>query len=125
MDGMGSAGGGGGGADEIVMVLATTNKPWDLDDAMRRRLERRIYVPLPSEAERREMLDIHLHGATLSDDVDLGALAQRTAGYSGADLQLACRDASMMPMRRMVDGKSPDEIVKLQYIPTADLQPVD
>ena len=113
MDGI-PGGGGGGGVEEMVMVLATTNKPWDLDDALRRRLERRIYVPLPDESARAEMLAIHLKGVSLSEELEYGELAQRTEGYSGADLQLACRDASMMPMRRAVEGKSPMEIVELQ-----------
>ena len=112
MDGIGS--GTAPTADGLVMVLATSNKPWDLDEAMRRRLERRIYVPLPDEASRHEMLRIHLGGVNVSDDVELDTLARASAGYSGADLQLACRDASMMPMRRLVEGKSPHEIVELQ-----------
>ena len=111
MDGVSA---GGGGPDQLVMVLATSNKPWDLDEAMRRRLERRIYVPLPDETARKEMLSIHLDGVKLSEEVDEATLAARCVGYSGADIQLACRDASMMPMRRMVDGKSPGEIVALQ-----------
>jgi katanin p60 ATPase-containing subunit A1 len=121
MDGVGgnssgNGGGGGGGNPEsdLVMVLATTNKPWDLDEALRRRLERRIYVPLPDLAAREEMLSIHLQGVRLEPEVDMHELAGRTEGYSGADLQLACRDASMMPMRRMVEGKSPTEIIELQ-----------
>ena len=109
MDGIDSSSG-----DGLVMVLATSNKPWDLDEAMRRRLERRIYVPLPDETARREMLDIHLRGVGVAEDVEMESLATLTAGYSGADLQLACRDASMMPMRRAVEGKSPMEIVELQ-----------
>ena len=112
MDGVTSGGGEGGSGQ--VMVLATSNKPWDLDEALRRRLERRIYVPLPDEASRHEMLNIHLNGVKLADGVDTMELARRSEGYSGADLQLACRDASMMPMRRMVEGKSPMEIVELQ-----------
>ena len=113
----GSSGGGGGvvgNADALVMVLATSNRPWDLDEALRRRLERRIYVPLPDMPARREMLAIHLRGLRLDHGVDLTVLAERTRGYSGADLQLVCRDASMMPMRRAVEGKSPLEIVELQ-----------
>jgi katanin p60 ATPase-containing subunit A1 len=96
------------------VVLATTNRPWDLDDAVRRRLERRIYVPLPDEASRREMLGIHLEGVRLARDVGMEELARWTDGYSGADVQLVCRDASMMPMRRAVEGKSPEQIVQLQ-----------
>lgn len=118
MDGVGSGGGGGGGSgapgEGQVMVLATSNKPWDLDEAMRRRLERRIYVPLPCVTSRKEMLEIHLNGVRLAPDLSFFELAKLTVGYSGADLQLACRDASMMPMRRMVEGKSPLEIVELQ-----------
>ena len=59
------------------------------------------------------MLAIHLKGVALADDVSFDDLARRTDGYSGADLQLACRDASMMPMRRAVEGKSPQEILEL------------
>lgn len=43
-----------------VIVLATTNCPWDLDEAMRRRLEKRIYIPLPSQEARLQMLGINL-----------------------------------------------------------------
>jgi SpoVK/Ycf46/Vps4 family AAA+-type ATPase len=86
--------------DRSVMVLATSNKPWDLDEALRRRLERRIYVPLPDEASRAATLAIHLKGVSLAADVDAGELAAATDGYSGADLQIACRDASSAHARR-------------------------
>ena len=96
------------------MVLATSNKPWDLDEAMRRRLERRIYIPLPDEAARKQMLTIHLDGVSLAQDVSLDHLARLTDGYSGADLHIVCRDAAMMRMRRAVEGKSPQQIVEMQ-----------
>ena len=66
IDGMHSApsGGGASGGEAAppprVMVLAATNYPWDIDDALRRRLEKRIYTPLPSLQERRELLGLCL-----------------------------------------------------------------
>ena len=60
------------------------------------------------------MLKIHTAGLKLAADVDLAELADRLEGYSGADVQLVCRDAAMAPMRAAIAGKSPDEIVELQ-----------
>ena len=111
IDGVNTGGGEGG---KIVLVLAATNKPWDLDEAMRRRLERRIHIPLPDASAREAILRLNLASLKLADDVDVAALAARADGYSGADLHLVCRDASLMPMRRAVEGKSPEEIVVLQ-----------
>ena len=81
---------------------------------MRRRLERRIYVPPPDATGREAMLRIHTAGLKLAGDVDLAELADKLEGYSGADVQLVCRDAAMAPMRAAIAGKSPDEIVELQ-----------
>mmetsp|Transcript_76682 Transcript_76682/g.216861 ORF Transcript_76682/g.216861 Transcript_76682/m.216861 type:complete len:581 (-) Transcript_76682:17-1759(-) len=97
-----------------LLVLATSNAPWDLDEALRRRLEKRIYVPLPDEAARLRMFEHHLKDIGLGEDVDMVALAARTDFYSGADIQLVCRDASMNPMRRAVDGLSPVELLRLR-----------
>jgi len=44
------------------MVLAATNRPWDLDEAIRRRLEKRIYIPLPTKVGRSELFKINLRG---------------------------------------------------------------
>lgn len=95
-----------------LLVLATSNAPWDLDEALRRRLEKRIFIPLPDEAARARMFERHLEGVGLAPDVDLGVLAARTEQYSGADIQLICRDASLSPMRRLVEGLSPVELVR-------------
>ncbi|CAE8734307.1 unnamed protein product [Polarella glacialis] len=97
-----------------LLVLATSNSPWDLDEALRRRLEKRIYIPLPDEATRLKMLEHYLKDINLADDVDLNSLAERTVRYSGADVQLFCRDASMNPMRRLIEGLSPMELVQLR-----------
>jgi len=59
------------GEGKNVIVLATTNCPWDVDEAMRRRLEKRIYIPLPDEEARKEMFHIYLKSVALSPDVDI------------------------------------------------------
>jgi SpoVK/Ycf46/Vps4 family AAA+-type ATPase len=58
-----------------VVVLAASNLPWALDDAFKRRLEKRIYIPLPEEADREALFRIAMEGVALEEDVDLGMLA--------------------------------------------------
>ncbi|CAM9748682.1 unnamed protein product [Ascophyllum nodosum] len=55
-----AGGGGAGGSSKTVIVLAATNTPWDLDEALRRRLEKRIYIPLPTDIGRKELFRINL-----------------------------------------------------------------
>ncbi|GCB70138.1 katanin p60 ATPase-containing subunit A1-like [Scyliorhinus torazame] len=105
-----------GGASEnddpskMVMVLAATNFPWDIDEALRRRLEKRIYIPLPSATGREELLRINLRELEVADDVDVKKIAEQMEGHSGADITNGCRDASMMAMRRRIQGPTPEEI---------------
>ena len=95
---------GGEGSDtKQVVVLAATNLPWGLDEAFRRRLEKRIYIPLPAREDRMALFHIAMGGVELDPSVDLEALADGTEGYSGADIANVCRDASMMTMRRVLD----------------------
>ena len=89
-----------GEACKTVMVLAATNRPWDLDEAIRRRLEKRVYIPLPSPNGREHLLRINLKGIAIENDVDFKKLVDKTEGYSGADITNVCREAAMMPMRR-------------------------
>ena len=73
MDGMSSI------SDEpgkIVMVLAATNFPWDIDEALRRRLEKRIYIPLPSEEGREALLKINLKEVKVDEGVDTSLVAK-------------------------------------------------
>jgi katanin p60 ATPase-containing subunit A1 len=100
-------------SDKLVIVIAATNFPWMLDEALRRRLEKRIYIPLPDDLGRRELLNINLRTVKIADDVDLEEIQQKCAGYSGADLTNVCRDASMMSMRKCIAGKSIEEIKSL------------
>ncbi|EDO47200.1 predicted protein [Nematostella vectensis] len=111
MDGVG--GSSDDGETKQVMVLAATNFPWDLDEALRRRLEKRIYIPLPTAEGRLELLKINLRGVQMSEDVILEEVANKMDGYSGADITNVCRDASMMAMRRRIKGLTPEEIRNL------------
>lgn len=73
------------------MVLAATNFPWDIDEALRRRLEKRIYIPLPTQDGREALLTINLREVKLDPEVDLHAIAKKLDGYSGADITNVCR----------------------------------
>lgn len=103
---------------KTVIVLAATNTPWSLDEAIRRRLEKRIYIPLPDVEGRRELFKINMKTVEISEDVDLNELAEKSEGYSGDDLANVCRDASMMGVRRVMeqarkDGLSRDQVQAL------------
>ncbi|PFH32907.1 katanin-like family protein [Besnoitia besnoiti] len=102
--------GGEGLAPDHILVLATSNTPWDIDDALRRRLEKRIYVPLPDRAAREHLLRIHVGDISSAEDLDLSTVADRTENFSGADLQHLCREACMNPIRRVFADLSLDEI---------------
>lgn len=84
-----------------ILVLGATNVPWELDPAMRRRFEKRIYIPLPELEARKVMLKLHLgdtpHGLT---DVDFDEIARRTEGCSGSDISVLVREALMEPLRK-------------------------
>ncbi|KAM9022139.1 katanin p60 ATPase-containing subunit A-like 1 isoform 3-T10 [Ara ararauna] len=95
---------------KMVMVLAATNFPWDIDEALRRRLEKRIYIPLPTAKGRAELLKINLREVELDPDISLEEIAGKIEGYSGADITNVCRDASLMAMRRRINGLTPEEI---------------
>ncbi|RYY71170.1 AAA family ATPase, partial [archaeon] len=83
-----------------VFVMAASNLPWDLDIALLRRLEKRVFVPLPGLSARENMLKKHLE--VRSSGLNYADIASRMDGYSGADIELVCREAAMMPVRRLI-----------------------
>lgn len=88
--------------NDLVIVIGATNKPQELDDAVLRRLVKRIYVPLPDYSVRRLLLKNKLKGQAFSlPDSDLDRLVKETEGYSGSDLQALCEEAAMMPIREL------------------------
>lgn len=73
--------------DMSAFIMVATNRPFDLDDAVLRRLPRRLLVDLPTEEDRHAILKIHLKDEQLDPSVDLADLAHRTPLYSGSDLK--------------------------------------
>lgn len=89
-------------SDDLVIVIGATNKPQELDDAVLRRLVKRIYIPLPDANVRRQLLKHRLKGKAFSlPGGDLDRLVRDTEGYSGSDLQALCEEAAMMPIREL------------------------
>ncbi|KAI8592577.1 katanin p60 ATPase-containing subunit A1-like protein [Geranomyces variabilis] len=98
------------GEEPIVMVLAATNLPWLLDEAMRRRLEKRIYIGPPDQLAREQMIRISLNGIRVTEDVDIEQIAKQIAGFSGSDIANLCRDAAMMNLRQKMRTLKPSQL---------------
>jgi transitional endoplasmic reticulum ATPase len=93
---------------EDVVVIAATNRPDLIDDALTRagRIERKIEVGEPDEETRREILAIHTRDRPLADDVDLDRLAAETDSFVGADLAALCREAATVAVREHVRSQT-------------------
>ncbi|RLF18102.1 MAG: AAA family ATPase, partial [Thermoprotei archaeon] len=81
--------------------IGATNRPDILDPALLRpgRFDRLIYVPPPDYKARMDILRVHTRRVPLAEDVDLGEIAKRTEGYSGADLAALVREAALTALR--------------------------
>ncbi|XP_060961644.1 uncharacterized protein LOC115698051 [Cannabis sativa] len=88
---------------ERVLVLAATNRPFDLDEAVIRRLPRRLMVGLPDAPNREKIIKVILAKEELAPDVDLEAVANMTDGYSGSDLKNLCVTAAHRPIREILE----------------------
>ena len=99
MDGVGNTQGG-------VLVLGATNVPWELDPAMRRRFEKRVYIALPEANARAKMFKLNL-GDTPNNvtDAEFDDMAARAEGYSGSDIAVVVREALMEPLRKCQTAK--------------------
>ncbi|KAL0369538.1 UNVERIFIED_CONTAM: protein SUPPRESSOR OF K(+) TRANSPORT GROWTH DEFECT 1 [Sesamum angustifolium] len=94
-----------GHTDDKVLVLAATNTPYSLDQAIRRRFDKRIYIPLPDVKARQHMFKVHLgdtpHNLTESDFEVLG---RKTEGFSGSDISVCVKDVLFEPVRKTQDA---------------------
>ncbi|KAF3436863.1 hypothetical protein FNV43_RR19616 [Rhamnella rubrinervis] len=98
---------------ERVLVLAATNRPFDLDEAVIRRLPRRLMVNLPDAPNRAKILKVILAKEDLSPDVDFEAVASMTDGYSGSDLKNLCVTAAHRPIKEILEKEKKERAAAL------------
>jgi len=103
-----------------IVVIAATNRPDAIDEALRRpgRFDREIVIGVPDEHGRREVLGIHTRGMPLGEGVDLDELARTTHGFVGADLAALAREAAIEAVRRIM----PQLDLEAQTIPAEVLE---
>ncbi len=88
----------------FVLTMGASNAPWLLDTAILSRFQRRIYVPLPDDAARRAILDIHLAQRGHKTSLPVEKLVQRTQGFSGREIEQLCQIAAAHMVRRLNTG---------------------
>lgn len=114
IDGLGSEG-------QEIVVLGATNMPWEIDAAMRRRLEKRIYIGLPEFEARKVLYQLHTRGVELDDSVSFDELAFISEDYSGSDIALVCRESIMNPIRELdmsgdIEEATPRAVTQKDFI---------
>jgi transitional endoplasmic reticulum ATPase len=97
------------GLEELkgVLVLAATNRKDLIDAAVVRtgRFDFTLEFPLPDEKARQEIFGVHVRGKPLASDINLEVLAQKTEGLAGSDIEVICREASMIAIRESIRAK--------------------
>ncbi|KAI0809143.1 AAA-domain-containing protein [Irpex lacteus] len=113
--------------DTGVLVLGATNIPWQLDNAIKRRFEKRIYIPLPGVEARKQMFLLHVGDTPCQlSQKDYRVLAEKTEGYSGSDISTVVRDALMQPVRKVLSAthfKQVEDDGKLKWTPCSPGDP--
>ncbi|KAL3342327.1 hypothetical protein AABB24_026379 [Solanum stoloniferum] len=88
-----------------VMVLAATNRPSELDEAILRRLPQAFEIGMPNRRERAEILKVILRGEKVEDTIDYDGIASLCDGYAGSDLLELCKKAAYFPIRDLLNDE--------------------
>ncbi|KAL1213914.1 ATPase family AAA domain-containing protein FIGL1 [Cardamine amara subsp. amara] len=104
---------------ERILVLAATNRPFDLDEAIIRRFERRIMVGLPAVENREKILRTLLAKEKVDENLDYKELAMLTEGYTGSDLKNLCTTAAYRPVRELIQQERIKDTEKKKQRETA------
>lgn len=106
--------------ENMLLLLGATNRPWDMDEAALRpgRFDEIIYVPLPDEQARLKILESNLKDVPRAEDIDIGEVARRLEGYSGADIKGFIEAVTDLPYQRQIEtGK--EQVVTAEDIEKA------
>ncbi|GLJ18064.1 hypothetical protein SUGI_0318690 [Cryptomeria japonica] len=99
--------------NERVLILAATNRPFDLDEAVIRRMPRRLLVNLPDAPNRAKIMKAILRKEKMAQDVDLDAIAKMTEGYSGCDLKDLCVAAAYRPIQEILEKEKQEKALAI------------
>jgi len=108
--------------DKSPMVICATNRPWELDDAILRRLQLKVYIPMPEK----ETIKVLVESQLLSSDIkfelnqkEFEKLAKDLGGYSACDVVNLIRETAMIPLRKvdknLINTIKPEEIAPILY----------
>lgn len=86
-----------------LLVICATNCPWDLDTAILRRFQKRLYIPLPNHWERLQFFQYFTNGIHIEGQIDVEPLLKKTDGYSGSDLANLVQNAFYAPLTELED----------------------
>ncbi|XP_077992201.1 fidgetin-like protein 1 [Glandiceps talaboti] len=110
----------GAGTDsgDRILVVGATNRPQEIDEAARRRLVKRLYIPLPELPARRQIVENLLSQQSYSlSDHEINQMCEKTEGYSGADMANLCREAALGPIRCI-------QVADIQHISADQVRPI-
>ena len=111
-----------------VIVIGATNRVDSIDPALRRpgRFDREIEIGIPTENDRKEIVEIHTRNMPLAEDVDIAAIAERTYGFTGADIAALAREGAIEALRRYLpdmnleEEEIPNEILSKMKVTNKD-----
>ena len=88
--------------NDNVLVVAATNKPFDLDEVILRRFQKTIYIPLPSKEGRKKMFKLFLKNNEYESSINFDKLAEITEGYNSRDIYNLCKESTYVKLRKIV-----------------------
>uniref|UniRef100_A0A8C4T134 Fidgetin-like 1 n=1 Tax=Erpetoichthys calabaricus TaxID=27687 RepID=A0A8C4T134_ERPCA len=107
-------------ADERILVVGATNRPQEIDEAARRRLAKRLYIPLPEALARRQIVEKLMSQENCQlENNQLQLIIKQSEGFSGADMTQLCREAALGPIRSIkvmdISTITPDQVRAIAY----------